>query len=125
MRIERINHVQISVPVGSEAEIRRFYCGVLGLTEVPKPEALQGRGGLWLAVAGQAAIHFGTETVSDRAASKRHVAFEVEDLEGARRELEQAGVEIKEGIPIPGYDRFEFRDPFGNRIELMKRQPSA
>ena len=121
MRIERIDHVQISVPVGSEDEVRRFYCGVLGLVEVPKPEALQGRGGLWLAV-GEQAIHFGTETVSDRAASKRHVAFQAEDLEAARRELEQAGVEIKEGIPIPGYDRFEFRDPFGNRIELIKEK---
>ena len=121
MHIERIEHVQISVPVGSEDEVRRFYCGVLGLVEVPKPKALEGRGGLWLAV-GDQAIHFGTETVQDRAASKRHVAFKVEDLEAARRDLEQAGVEIKEGIPIPGYDRFEFRDPFGNRIELMEKK---
>lgn len=121
MRIERINHVQISVPVGSEDEVRRFYCDKLGLVEVPKPDSLQGRGGLWLTV-GEQAIHFGTEEVSDRAASKRHVAFEVEDLEAARRELEQAGVKIVEGIPIPDYDRFEFRDPFGNRIELMQRQ---
>jgi catechol 2,3-dioxygenase-like lactoylglutathione lyase family enzyme len=121
MRIERINHVQISVPVGSEDEVRRFYCDTLGLIEVPKPESLRGRGGLWLAV-GEQAIHFGTEDVADRAASKRHVAFEVEDLETARRSLEQAGVKILEGIPIPDYDRFEFRDPFGNRIELMQRR---
>lgn len=120
MRIARINHVQISVPVGSEDEVRRFYCDILGFTEVPKPESLRGRGGLWLVV-GDQAIHFGTETVADRAASKRHVAFEVDDLDGARRELEQSGVSIQEGIPIPDYDRFEFRDPFGNRIELMQR----
>lgn len=121
MQIEKINHVQISVPVGSEDEVRRFYCDTLGLREVAKPESLQGRGGLWLTV-GDQAVHFGTEDVSDRAASKRHVAFEVENLEVARRELEQAGVKILEGIPIPAYDRFEFRDPFGNRIELMQRQ---
>lgn len=121
MRIERINHVQISVPLGSEDAVRSFYCGVLGLVEVPKPEALRGRGGLWLALNDQA-IHFGTEDASDRRASKRHVAFEVEDLEAARRELERAGVKILEGIPIPDYDRFEFRDPFGNRLELMQRK---
>ena len=121
MRIERINHVQISVPVGSEDEVRRFYCRLLGLKEVPKPESLQGRGGLWLTV-GDQAIHFGTEEATDRAVSKRHVAFEVEDLEAARRDLEQAGVKILEGIPIPDYDRFEFRDPFGNRIELMQQR---
>src|ERR1044072_8691145 len=119
MRIEKINHVQISIPVGSEDEVRRFYCGVLGLQEVPKPESLKGRGGLWLIV-GDQAVHFGTEDVSGRAASKSHVAFEVENLEPARRDLEQAGVKILEGIPIPDYDRFEFRDPFGNRIELMQ-----
>jgi catechol 2,3-dioxygenase-like lactoylglutathione lyase family enzyme len=120
MRIERINHVQISIPVGSEDEVRRFYCGVLGLAEVPKPESLKGRGGLWLTV-GDQAVHFGTEEIADRAASKRHVAFEVEDLAAARRDLERAGVKILEGIPIPDYDRFEFRDPFGNRIELMQQ----
>jgi hypothetical protein len=26
-----------------------------------------------------------------------------------------------EGAPIPGYDRFEFRDPFGNCVELIQR----
>lgn len=121
MRIERINHVQISIPHGSEDEVRRFYCHILGLRETPKPDALRGRGGLWLIV-GDQSIHFGTEDVQDRAASKRHVAFEVDDLDAARQELQQAGVKIIEGIPIPGYDRFEFRDPFGNRIELMKRK---
>ncbi|HKS30421.1 MAG TPA: VOC family protein [Pyrinomonadaceae bacterium] len=120
MRIERINHVQLSIPHGSEDEVRRFYCDILGLSEVPKPESLQGRGGLWLIV-GDQSIHFGTEDISDRAASKRHVAFEVEDLNIARLELQQAGVKILEGIPIPDYDRFEFRDPFGNRVELMQR----
>jgi catechol 2,3-dioxygenase-like lactoylglutathione lyase family enzyme len=123
MKIVRINHVQISVPVGSEQEVRRFYCGVLGLEEVPKPEALQGRGGLWLDL-GDHMVHFGTETVADRAASKRHVAFEVADLEQARRDLERAGVRVIEAIAIPGYDRFEFRDPFGNRLELMQRRES-
>lgn len=123
MKIEKINHVQISVPVRSEEEVRRFYCGVLGLEEVPRPEALHGRGGLWLSF-GDEMLHFGTETVEDRAASKRHVAFEVTDLEEARRELEKAGVRVIEAIAIPGYDRFEFRDPFGNRIELMQRDES-
>ena len=31
-----------------------------------------------------------------------------------------AGVDLIEGIPIPGYDRFEFRDPFGNRVEFIQ-----
>jgi catechol 2,3-dioxygenase-like lactoylglutathione lyase family enzyme len=120
MHITGIDHVQVSVPVGSEDAVRRFYCDVLGLTEVPKPEALAGRGGLWLTT-GSAMVHFGTEDVADRAASKRHVAFLVEDLAAARRTLEAAGREIVVGIQIPGYVRFECRDPFGNRLEFLER----
>lgn len=120
MRIAGIDHVQVSVPVGSEDAVRRFYCGVLGLTEVPKPEVLRGRGGCWVA-AGSTMLHFGTEDVADRAASKRHVAFVVEDLAEARRTLGAAGVAVVDGIQIPGYARFECRDPFGNRLEFLER----
>jgi catechol 2,3-dioxygenase-like lactoylglutathione lyase family enzyme len=120
MRLLRLNHVQVSVPKGSEDEIRRFYCGVLGLTEIPKPEVLIPRGGLWLAI-GDGQLHFGTEDVEGREKSKRHVAFDVADLDEARARLESAGVKVQEGVQIPGYRRFEFRDPFGNRIELLER----
>ena len=45
-------------------------------------------------------------------------------LQGRRhRRLAQnlvaAGFELIDGVPIPGYDRFEFRDPFGNRVEMI------
>jgi len=124
MRVLGMNHVQLSVPIGSEDAVRRFYCDVLGLTEVPKPDALRGRGGLWVAV-GDRALHFGTEDVADRAASKRHVAFDVADLAAARRRLEAAGVAVTEGVQIPDYARFECRDPFGNRLEFMQRLDRA
>jgi hypothetical protein len=29
------------------------------------------------------------------------------------------GIEILESVAIPGYARFEFRDPFGNRVEFI------
>lgn len=45
-----IHHAQITIPKGKEREARDFYCGVLGLKEIPKPESLQGRGGFWLRV---------------------------------------------------------------------------
>ena len=28
--------------------------------------------------------------------------------------------DILDGIAIPGFDRFEFRDPFGNRVEFIE-----
>jgi len=44
----------------------------------------------------------------------------VDDLENLRVTLADAGIEILDGIPIPGYSRFEFRDPFGNRVEFLQ-----
>jgi ribosomal-protein-serine acetyltransferase len=47
--IAELDHVQIAAPVGSESEARRFYGGLLGLSELEKPDALRGRGGVWFA----------------------------------------------------------------------------
>ena len=119
MSLLRVHHVQITVPKGAEETARAFYCGVLGLAEVPKPEPLAGRGGFWLQL-GDTQIHIGTEDGIDRSATKAHVAYLVDDLERWRHELSERGIEISDGIPIPGYDRFEFRDPFANRVELLQ-----
>ena len=121
MAVTRLHHVQVSVPRDSEDGVRAFYCGILGLAEVEKPDALKPRGGLWLAIGGTPALHFGAENVADRSASKRHIALEVDDLDGVRARLEHAGVATEDGIQIPGWRRFECRDPFGNRLELIAR----
>ena len=117
--ILQIHHAQITIPKGAEDEARAFYCGVLGLNELPKPEELAGRGGFWLDV-GDRQLHIGTEDVGDRPPSKAHVAYLVENLDEARARLATAGVNVKDGIQIPGCRRFEFRDPFGNRIEFLQ-----
>jgi catechol 2,3-dioxygenase-like lactoylglutathione lyase family enzyme len=120
MSLLRVHHVQITIPKGAEDEARAFYCSVLGLLEVPKPESLAGRGGFWLQI-GDSQIHVGTEDEVDRSATKAHVAYLVDDIEHWRRVLSEGGIEILGGIPIPGYDRFEFRDPFGNRVEMLEQ----
>jgi catechol 2,3-dioxygenase-like lactoylglutathione lyase family enzyme len=114
-----IDHVQITVPARAVADARAFYCGVLGLHEVEKPAALRDRGGFWLQV-GDRQVHVGIEDGAERRASKAHVAYRVSDLAAWRARLSAAGVEILDGIPIPGCERFEFRDPFGNRVELLQ-----
>ena len=115
-----LHHAQITVPRGAEAEARAFYCDVLGLAEIPKPDALAGRGGFWLE-AGDRQVHVGVEDGVDRRATKAHVAYEVRGLASWRDRLARAGVEVVDGEPVPGLDRFEFRDPFGNRVELVER----
>jgi catechol 2,3-dioxygenase-like lactoylglutathione lyase family enzyme len=119
-----LHHAQITVPKEAEENSRRFYCGVLGLRETPKPESLAGRGGFWLQVGSQQ-VHVGTEEGVERAATKAHLAYLVDDLEAWRARLAQEGIEALEGVPIPGYTRFEFRDPFGNRVEMIQALPSG
>ncbi len=72
--ILRVQHAQITIPTGAEAEARKFYCEFLGLDEIPKPEALQTRGGFWLEV-GAFQIHVGTEDGFDRTKTKAHIAY--------------------------------------------------
>lgn len=119
MTIRGLHHAQITLPKGAEEEGRRFYCQFLGLPEIEKPASLQGRGGFWLQV-GDRQVHVGTEDGVERNATKAHLAYQVTDIEQWRERLRNYGIEILEGVPIPGYDRFEFRDPFGNRVEFIQ-----
>jgi catechol 2,3-dioxygenase-like lactoylglutathione lyase family enzyme len=116
----RLDHLQLCIPIGVEKEARTFYCEVLGMKEVPKPESLQGRGGFWLK-AGEVDVHIGVEEGAGANPSKRHPAFEVRNLDAVREHLQKCGVAIREDIPIPGVVRFSIFDPFGNRIELLER----
>lgn len=116
--IKRINHVQITVPRGAEDEARSFYCGLLGMAEMEKPESLRGRGGFWLLI-GDQQIHIGVEERVERVTTKAHIAYEVSDLASWRAMLLAHGIEVLDSIAIPRYERFEFRDPFGNRIEFI------
>lgn len=117
--ILKVQHAQITIPKGAETEARKFYCDFLGLEEIPKPESLQSRGGFWMQLA-DFQIHVGTENNFDRTKTKAHLAYEVESLEAWREKLENYGIKIIEGVPIPGCNRFEFRDPFGNRVEFLE-----
>jgi catechol 2,3-dioxygenase-like lactoylglutathione lyase family enzyme len=117
--IIRFHHAQITIPKGKEEEARNFYCRVLQLEEILKPESLTGRGGFWVQV-GDQQLHIGTEDGVDRFLTKAHLAYEVEDIKTIEKRLNDNGIEILESVPIPGYERFEFRDPFGNRVECIK-----
>ena len=64
-------------------------------------------------------MHVGTEEGVDRRATKAHVAYAVTDVTAWRSRLAAAGVEVIDTIAIPGYERLEFRDPFGNRVEII------
>jgi catechol 2,3-dioxygenase-like lactoylglutathione lyase family enzyme len=118
--IRGIHHVQLTIPKGCEEKARDFYCNCLGLQEIDKPAGLAERGGLWLQV-GDRQVHIGVEDGVDRYSTKAHIGYEVVDLAGWKDKLKTLAIEIVEAIPIPGCNRFEFRDPFGNRVEFIER----
>ena len=121
MFVEAINHVQLAMPAGEEAEARHFYADLLAIPEVDKPLNLAARGGCWFE-RGELKVHLGVEREC-RPARKAHPAFTVRDLAGLVQRLTQAGYDVVEDEPLVGFDRRYVSDPFGNRIELM--EPTA
>ena len=121
VRVVRLDHVQLAMPAGSEAEAVAFYEGILGIAQVPKPDHLATRGGCWFED-GDLKVHLGVDS-DFRPATKAHPAFVVDDVRSIARGVAAAGFAVKDDEPLDGYDRVYVTDPFGNRLELM--QPDA
>ena len=113
-----IDHVQLAIPVGGENRARPFYIGLLGFTEMPKPEPLASRGGCWFEAPG-VKIHLGVEA-DFRAAQKAHPALLVGDLKALAAKLKAAAVPLRWDNDLPGVLRCHVDDPFSNRIELIQ-----
>jgi catechol 2,3-dioxygenase-like lactoylglutathione lyase family enzyme len=109
-----LDHVQVMMPPGREDAARAFYAGLLGLTEVEKPEPMRAQGGVWFAEG----IHVsGEEGFS--APRRAHPALRVDDLDALAARLAGAGCAVEWDERWPGVRRFSTRDPFGNRLELL------
>lgn len=121
MTLRALEHIQLAMPEGGEAEARKFYGDLLGLPEIPKPANLAARGGCWFE-RGQLKVHLGIDKAFIPA-RKAHPAFLVEELPALTRALRDAGCRLVEDDPLAGYDRIFVDDPFGNRIELMEKLP--
>jgi len=113
-----VDHVQLAMPVGREAEARAFYSGLLGIPELAKPPALAARGGVWFE-SGALKIHLGVDP-DFRPARKAHPGLLVRGLEALIEELRRAGHDITTDEPLEGYLRVYVNDPFGNRLELLE-----
>jgi len=116
-----LDHVQLAMPAGREAEAEAFYTGVLGIPRVRKPAVLARRGGCWFERDGLR-VHLGVENAF-RPARKAHPALAVRALPGLVERLRAMGVEVRAGNGVPGMDQAYVDDPFGNRIELVERVP--
>jgi catechol 2,3-dioxygenase-like lactoylglutathione lyase family enzyme len=116
MTVTGIDHVQVAAPAGCEPEARAFYGALLGLEELPKPEALAARGGCWFQ-AGAQELHVGVEDPFTPA-RKAHPGLVVTDLDALAARLTEAGIDVVWDEAIPGTKRFHAVDPFGNRLEF-------
>jgi catechol 2,3-dioxygenase-like lactoylglutathione lyase family enzyme len=124
-----LHHVQIACPPGGEDAAREFYVKGLGLTEVEKPAALQGRGGAWFRSYDDrgtvvAELHVGVEDPFVPA-RKAHPAFVVVNLDRVIMDLEDIGFEVDESEwdTFEGYVRCHAFDPHGNRVEVLEPRP--
>lgn len=116
--VRSIDHVQLAMPAGEEDRARRFYEGLLGLPERPKPPDLARRGGVWFETP-EVKIHLGVEQ-DFRPARKAHPALVVDGLAEIIRRCQDEGYRVVDDEPLPGYHRVYVDDPFGNRLELME-----
>ena len=114
-----IDHVQLAMPAGKEAEGIRFYSGLLGMTVVPKPASTTSRGGCWFE-SGDVKVHLGVED-DFRPARKAHPAFRVRDVRALGKTIADAGFKVAEDVPMEGIDRLVVYDPFGNKVELIQQ----
>ena len=116
MTILGLDHVQIAAPAGCEEAARRFYGDELGMREIPKPEKLAARGGVWFALPDGRELHVGVEEPFTPA-RKAHPCFVAEDADA----LAEALGDVSWDDNIPGTRRFYVSDPFGNRVEIRAR----
>ena len=117
MRLE-LQHVSIAIPPGRRNEARAFYGELLGLDEIPKPEPLRARGGVWFRAGGQE-LHVGVEEPF-APARKAHPGLVAADLDALVARLAADGHDATPDDSIPGVRRVYVADPFGNRLELRQ-----
>ncbi len=111
-----------SLPVNNLQRSIDFYCGVLGLQTIPRPD--MGVPGVWLEL-GNAQLHLidhpesvGVEVVESANPRGRHEAFAIADLEATKAHLEANGITVN--APGSRLAQFWVQDPDGHVIEFIQ-----
>lgn len=116
MQLQGIHHVSINVKDVEQATT--FYCDVLGLEQLPRPEL--GFPGAWLRAGTQEVHLLGIDSTAPP--KEQHFAFAVADLASVQTQLEQAGISCSKTMEIDGVCLQAFtHDPSGNMLEFNQR----
>lgn len=116
MQLQGIHHVSINVQDVDAAT--RFYCEVLGLEKLARPEL--GFPGAWLRSGAQEVHLLGIESTAPP--KEQHFAFAVADLTKVQDQLQQAGIKCSKAMTIDGVCLQAFtHDPSGNMLEFNQR----
>jgi GNAT superfamily N-acetyltransferase len=116
--VRDLDHVLMAAPSGCEAEARRFYGDLLGLSEISRPPTLN-RPGVWFEM-GEQQLHIGAYA-DFRPATRAHPGLRTssEELDATATRLAGAGVDVRWDERLTDRRRFYTDDPWGNRLELL------
>jgi catechol 2,3-dioxygenase-like lactoylglutathione lyase family enzyme len=119
--LPRIRHVTITFTPGQEQRLRTFYLDVLGFQEKPVPRIVKPLGWIWFHTGDERVeLHCVPDSKPVPEDSTHHFCLQIDDLEGCRARLQNAGYRIQEARPLPFRPRFFTRDPFNNLIEIVR-----
>lgn len=122
-----LDHYNIRAPQEMLAELRDFYCDVVGLQAGTRPPFASF--GYWLYAGQKDVLHLSCarngeprNLAPQTPGTFDHVAFSCTDFEAMRARLEQRGITyLQAEVPLVGSRQLFFRDPFGNGVELNFR----
>lgn len=120
MQLERIEHINLSVPEPELAESVEFYQDVLGLTHGERPPFQNP--GAWLYLDGHPYIHLSCRPPASPEGSGviDHIAFKGKDPEPYLEMLNEKGIKYEHRrVPAQQMVQIFLHDPSGIQIELI------
>jgi catechol 2,3-dioxygenase-like lactoylglutathione lyase family enzyme len=116
-----VHHIALTIPPGAESQVRAFYGGILGMTEVDGEAAARAEGGCRFRC-GDLEFDFDVEPGA-RSIRQTHPGTLVSDIDALAAKLGERGVAVEWDDKFPGYRRFYTRDPLGNRLQFLQLIP--
>ncbi len=120
-----VHHISLTIPPGAESQVRAFYGGILGMTEVADGGPAAGPGGCHFR-SGDLEFDFDVDLDAHAPCPRQaHPGSLVADIDALAARLAEQGVAVEWDHRFLGYRRFYARDPLGNRLEFLQPAPAS